>query len=817
MPLILRLTRMFLADPVPQLVGDVTLGAGQTQFKIVRDAMGPCNPVNCDPYNVPASVGSFSDTVPLSDSLNFAINVNGDESVRVLGSVNLFTGAYVPRNNETYGPAPHDPLPNEICQSDFFFHPMGPSKRWTVCWTIEGLCSAGSCSDGTKLSCAGDPCTTGPSSNPACSGIPGTVSCSSGFSCSPLPLPVPDNTCNGIDDNCNGQIDEGSPLPCAPGQTDWWCCPTGADVHFPVASFVDDAPEDAALQGCLPVGLGSGTACNLRGVVRRAEQLAAVAGVRPLCRVVADLAPGTHVLSRPAVENSTTSVSKLVLSNGDLTLHGTGGTPGSTIIEPPTDDVVSGRLIRMVSPPRQVPPALTIQNVLVRRGNPQDFFEQGGGAILFIRRDGEFPVGAASLTIEDSIFERNHAAQEGGAVQFWDATVMGSTLTVRRSLFRHNQAEAFANDLGGAVSARNVSVTLEDSALVYNKAGRGGGLFVQNGSLLAVNNTFSGNTCLFAGCGVNLESVGGVVDATLRFNTITNNQMTPPEVGPGLHVTSGVRLRAAGNVIAGNNPLFIASGAGSPDCSIGDAPLALGRNLIGIGGLDCSPLGAPSPGIIGSTTARLDAGLALLPETPPPGRFFANVCAAGFDPGVTLPPCDLACKPAQNAAECLHVLESTPPSPASNGYTAPFGAGDPTLDCPIGDQRQFLRPRTPSTINCSLGSYESSGVADPDGDGLPEQLDVQPGQFSNDFSDALLFGRTSGRILDRAGQTLFVRDAVGLQDGVEIGVLSSSLSGVVRISGCNDTVQLSLAQGQVTSLNCPATHSRVFSQFGFVL
>ena len=113
---------------------------------------------------------------------------------------------------------------------------------------------------------------------------------------------------NGRDDNCNGQIDEGlSPLTCAPGQTDWWCCPSG-EVHFAVDQVtpvdgpqIDILSEDDAAAACLPVGVGTGVGCNLRGVVRRAEQLRQIDGVRPGCAVIAELAPGRHELARAAL------------------------------------------------------------------------------------------------------------------------------------------------------------------------------------------------------------------------------------------------------------------------------------------------------------------------------------------------------------------------------------------------------------------------------------------------------------------------------------------------------------------------------------
>jgi len=85
---------------------------------------------------------------------------------------------------------------------------------------------------------------------------------------------------------------------------------------------------------------------------------------------------------------------------------------------------------------------------------------------------------------------------------------------------------------------------------VYNNGGYGGGLWVQDGALVAINNTFSGNTCDFAGCGIYLQQTGAGMDATLRFNTIANNKIAGSQgvAAPGLLAQAGVRLRAFGNV-----------------------------------------------------------------------------------------------------------------------------------------------------------------------------------------------------------------------------------------------------------------------------
>src|SRR5262249_29261501 len=151
-------------------------------------------------------------------------------------------------------------------------------------------------------------------------------------------------------------------------------------------------------------------------------------------------------------------------------------------------------------------------------------------------------------------------------------------------------------------------------------------------------------------------------------------------------------------------------------------------------------------------------------------NIFANVCPAG---PLGIIPCDVACKPAHSAADCV-LVPFKDISPVIGAFGSAFTGVDTPQGCPPHDQRLFLRPEAPLPQNCTIGAYESLGVKDPDGDGIPSQMDPLPDAFSDAFSDDLFFGRTSGRIVNRAGQTVFLLDAPSLEDGVEIAVAAST-------------------------------------------
>jgi hypothetical protein len=114
----------------------------------------------------------------------------------------------------------------------------------------------------TGISCqgGGQPCSTG---------LPGicaaglTQCAASGTTCQELTPPAPTETCNGLDDNCNGQVDEGNPCPeeyvCQQGT----CVKTCAGNEFPCPNgLVCDQAGYCVDAACENVTCPSGEVCT---------------------------------------------------------------------------------------------------------------------------------------------------------------------------------------------------------------------------------------------------------------------------------------------------------------------------------------------------------------------------------------------------------------------------------------------------------------------------------------------------------------------------------------------------------------------------
>ena len=91
--------------------------------------------------------------------------------------------------------------------------------------------------------------------------------------------------------------------------------------------------------------------------------------------------------------------------------------------------------------------------------------------------------------------------------------------------------------------------------------------------------------------------------------------------------------------------------------------------------------------------------------------------------------------------------------------------------------------------------------SDDDGDGIFDEIDLDPLVESNEFSDLDLGGTTSGTIVDRGDQILTLRDG---SDPVGVLVLSDLLSGpaAAHLSVCTGASTVSLTAGDQISLTC---------------
>jgi TolB protein len=94
-----------------------------------------------------------------------------------------------------------------------------------------------------------------------------------------------------------------------------------------------------------------------------------------------------------------------------------------------------------------------------------------------------------------------------------------------------------------------------------------------------------------------------------------------------------------------------------------------------------------------------------------------------------------------------------------------------------------------------------------DGDGISTEVDADPATFSDDFSDLALGGGTLGRIVDRAGLSVFVRDEP-LPVGVHLSATGSG--GPALIESCFDpTATYSLTPGDELTVTCGSATTQV--------
>ena len=100
-----------------------------------------------------------------------------------------------------------------------------------------------------------------------------------------------------------------------------------------------------------------------------------------------------------------------------------------------------------------------------------------------------------------------------------------------------------------------------------------------------------------------------------------------------------------------------------------------------------------------------------------------------------------------------------------------------------------------STNDNTLQSYTTVSVLlDSDVDGIYDEVDLQPIVYSNDFSDIVIGGTTTGTIVNRGDQNLTVREEPN-PDGVRIVADSSGGPTSATISACGGTAIFYLSAG----------------------
>lgn len=151
----------------------------------------------------------------------------------------------------------------------------------------------------------------------------------------------------------------------------------------------------------------------------------------------------------------------------------------------------------------------------------------------------------ADVTVSDAIFQDNIGGNTGGAI----AVIGPSTLALKDSLIEDNESQnEFEGGAGIFVSDPNADVTLARNLIAGNvtsyNGGSGGGLWVQSGTVVAYENTFTDNGA--AG--------GGAVAAEGSNLTLLRNRFVSNHAFfGGTLKLSGASVTMNGNVILGSN------------------------------------------------------------------------------------------------------------------------------------------------------------------------------------------------------------------------------------------------------------------------
>ncbi|MFC1929214.1 hypothetical protein ACFLXK_06465, partial [Chloroflexota bacterium] len=146
-------------------------------------------------------------------------------------------------------------------------------------------------------------------------------------------------------------------------------------------------------------------------------------------------------------------------------------------------------------------------------------------------------------------------------------------------------------------------------------------------------------------------------------------------------------------------------------------------------------------------------------------------------------------------ADCLDLCPSDPaktePGICGCGVADTDSDGDGTADCL--DQCPSDPAKTEPGI-CGCGTPDS---ADCDGDGIYNEVDPEPGTFTDDFND----GTTYGTIIDRGNQQLAISDE-SYPFGIRIVAASPGGQDSATIHVCNDAGLLSLDAGDEVVVTC---------------
>jgi hypothetical protein len=348
---------------------------------------------------------------------------------------------------------------------------------------------------------------------------------------------------------------------------------------------------------------------------------------------------------------------------------------------------------------------VTVAGVTLTHG----YAERGGAIYSFL----------AALTVRESVFTENSAAEGGGAIE----ADYSPSLVVEHSSIVANRA-----DFGGGILAHVSPVNVLDTTISGNRAltASGGGITLEQNAgteTFLTDSTIAGNAAATSGGGI---SAVGSASVALRYSTLTANTAVS-----GGAVSGATPLTIEGSILAGDSP---------DECESPATDAAIGANIV-FGPSSClfsgpTPLavdprlGSPSAnGGLGATAPLLrgspavDAGGASCPFTEAGSgqvdeRGIRRPQGAGCDLGAFESAADaavtLTASPNPVTVGSSLVLTATASNAGLDSLTGvsltiPVPAGASFLSAPSGCVAAFAAT---TTVTCQIGSL-SPGQAKP--------------------------------------------------------------------------------------------------------
>ncbi len=163
------------------------------------------------------------------------------------------------------------------------------------------------------------------------------------------------------------------------------------------------------------------------------------------------------------------------------------------------------------------------------------------------------------ITITDSTFARNVTANLGGAISLWGLGTPSGESVIENTTFQNNSSGADGD--GGAIWMDDdiAPLTVSDSTFLRNSAGEdeGGAIYHSTDAALAVENTeFVGNTAADGGAVYSEAGDLTITDSLFEGNAAANNGAALDRYADGLLTISGTVFRA-NNTTEDKGILFI--------------------------------------------------------------------------------------------------------------------------------------------------------------------------------------------------------------------------------------------------------------------